>query len=601
MDTKQTPQTDDKPQLTVDEAYSQANLVGVLRSQGKLDEAVTCLQKILAINPDIAEAHRDFGNILKEQGKLDEAVAIYKKAISISPDSPDILSNLSHALNLQGKLDQAIIYLEKAISINPNSAQSHNNLGIILKNQGKLGLAIASYRKAISIKPDYAEAHGNIAGALKDQGKLPDAIESYRKALSIKPDLVKVHSNMLLCMLYGNYEQTSSLYEHKLWNDRHAEPLKSSMCKHKKGVDQEKKLHIGFVSGDFRNHAVSYFLESFFETYSKKKLKFYCYYNFYNEDVVTARFQKMVDGWRKIAGQSDQVVVEMIQADNIDILVDLSGHTKNNRLLVFARKPAPIQVAWFGYPNATGLAAMDYMLTDYIMDPAGQSDQLHVEKLIRLPGGILCYKPPEVVPDVAPLPMKNKGYVTFVSFNNLAKVTPTVIKIWARILNNVPGSKLLIKNNSITCREVRQRYISLFEKESVSENRLILVRRSPEIQDHLAKYGRVDIGLDTFPFNGITTTCEALWMGIPVVVLRGDHHLSRVGASLLTHVGLESLIAEDVDDYIEKATNLASDISYLENLRKGMRIRLQNSPLCNPEEFAKKMENAFRSMWTSML
>ncbi|MBF0443982.1 MAG: tetratricopeptide repeat protein [Magnetococcales bacterium] len=573
------------------------NLGNTFKKLGKLDDAAACLQKAIDLKPEISLAHCNLGVIFLKQGKLGNAIISLQKAIEITPTYAEAFSNLGVALKDQGKLKEAARSYHKAVTIKPDFFEAHFNLGNVLNTQGRLDEAAICFQNAITINPNYVEAFSNLASNLKAQGKIDEALVCYQNALAIKPNFHEAHSNLLLCLQYFNGDLKHILDQHKLWNTRHTQHLPTSICSQQKSDDPNKLLHVGFVSGDFHKHSVSYFLESFFESYNKKKFVFHCYSNSHLEDAVTKRLQENVKKWRNIFGQNDDAVVEMIQSDKIDILVDLSGHTKNNRLLLFARKPAPIQVTYLGYPNTTGLDAIDYRITDNIADPQGYADQYCVEELVRLENGFLCYTPPSATPDVSPLNMKKAGYVTFVSFNNLAKISKDVIKVWAEILKRVPDSRLLIKNKSMGCQSVKERYISMFNQESIDSTRLTLLPRTEETQDHFATYANGDVCLDPFPYNGATTTCEALWMGMPVIVLRGDRHSSRVGASILTQVGLDELIANDVEEYIEKAVVLANDPARLKKYRKKLRTRVKKSSICDSKEFSKNMGTAFRDIW----
>jgi protein O-GlcNAc transferase len=574
-----------------------SNLGNTFKELGKLDEAAISLQKAIEINPEIALAHCNFGVVLLGQGKLDKAIKSLQKAIDITPDYAEAYCNLGVALKDQGKLNETFACYHKATTIKPDFFEAHYNLGNVLNTQGRLDEAVICFQNAVTLKPNYVEAFSNLAATLKAQGKLDEALICYQKAISIKPDFYEAHSNLLLCLQYFNGDLKHTLNQHKQWNTQQTQHLTNSISSHQKNTDPNKLLHVGFVSGDFHKHSVSYFLEAFFKSYNKKKFVFHCYSNSLLEDTVTEKLQSYVNKWRDIFGQDDDAVVEMIKSDKIDILVDLSGHTKNNRLLVFARKPAPIQVTYLGYPNTTGLDSIDYRITDNIADPQGYADQYCVEELVRLENGFLCYKPPSQTPDIAPLNMKTAGYVTFVSFNNLAKISIDVVKVWAEILKQVPTARLLIKNRSMGCQSVKDRYISMFEQESIDPTRLTILPRVEETQDHFATYADGDICLDSFPYNGTTTTCEALWMGLPVITLQGDRHSSRVGASILTQVGLDELIAQDVEDYIEKAVILADDTVKLKKYRKKLRTRVKKSSLCDGKEFSKNIGSAFRDMW----
>jgi protein O-GlcNAc transferase len=581
------------------EAYS--NLGNALREQGQLTAAAASMQKALAINPDDAGALRNFGITLKEQGKFAEAITTYKKAIRIKPDFAEAHYNLGNVLLEQKRLEEAIASYKKVIALKPDYGDSLNNLGNALRSQGNLAEAIVYFKQAIANKPNYADAISNLGATLKDQGKLFDAIVYFKKALANKPDYVLAHSNLLLTMHYLECDPGELFNEHKSWNARHVAHLPGFKQQKQWNPEQKKRLRIGFISSDFRTHSVSYFLKPLFDSHDRQKLAFYCYSNSNQEDNVTLLLRKKTEGWQNIVGISDLEVATMIRRDGIDILIDLAGHTKGNRLPIFARKPAPVQVTWLGYPNTTGMTSMDYRFTDKVADPPGLADRLNVEKLFRLPNGFLCYQPFGDTPAVAPSPVQINKHVTFVSFNNLSKISVAVIEVWAKILKAVPNSKLLIKNKSLNCQKVRRRYKSLFKKQSIDSQRLIFLHLTPSTHEHLATYGQGDISLDTFPYNGTTTTCEALWMGVPVIVMRGDRHASRVGASLLNQVGLEELIGEDVNEYIEKAVSLAKDRPRLKKLRQGMRTRMEQSPLCDGKGFAGQIATAFDQMWQTWL
>lgn len=575
--------------------------LGVIAHQaGNFNAASELISKAIENKPDFAEAYFNSGIVLKDLGQLEKAITQLQKAIELKPDYTDAQNNLGIALHAHGRIEEAVTHFQLAININSTSANLFNNLGNAHKDLGQTEQSISHYQKAIEINPDYAMAHYNLGVTVMDLGRIDESVASFRKAIEINPEYADARSNLLFSMIYHDCDLAELFNEHKLWSNIHANQAQIQAIEHERGTDPEKLLRVGFVSGDFREHSVTYFLKSFFEARNKNRVSFHCYSNCEarHEDEVSIQLREIVDGWRNISGQDDEAAAEMIRADQIDILVDLSGHSKGHRLPLFARKPAPIQATWLGYPDTTGLTAMDYRITDQIADPPGQSDIYNVEQLVRLDDGFLCYTPPEDAPDVAPQPWAKNGHVTFVSFNNLSKMTPKVVSIWAQILKAVPDAKLTIKTKAFSSAEARHYYQSLFEKESIEPGRLTLLGRSPSTRDHLDLYGEADIALDSFPYNGTTTTCEALWMGVPVIVLRGERHAARVGASLLTQVGLDSLIAENDEDYVEKAVALASDMTRLKALRKEMRPRLQKSSLCDSKGFAENMETAFRDMWT---
>lgn len=582
-----------------DYAEAHNNLGAALKGQGRLDEAVACYETAIRIDPGFANAHYNLANALKDLGRADDCLKPYRRAIAINPDYADAHTNLGLALQGLGRTEEARSHYQTAVRIEPGSATAQTNLGNALMDLGQLDEAALHHRRAIEIDPKFAEGHYNLGNSLKDLGQVDTAIAHYRTAMSIRPDYADAHSNLLLTLHYLDCPASDLFAEHKAWNDHHAEAAAPATAGPDARSDRDRRLHIGFVSGDLRKHSVSYFLQPLFSAYDRKRLTVTCYSNarLHHEDHVTAELRQLVDGWRQIAHLDDQTASEQVRADEVDILVDLSGHTKGNRLGVFARKPAPVQATWLGYPDTIGLTAIDYRIVDDMTDPKGVADDLSVERLVRLPEGFLCYAPLADAPAVAPSPGKSRDHIVFASFNNLSKISPDVVAAWAQILNAVPESELLLKGRSFSCDAVRRHYLSLFEAQSIAPERLSLLERSPSTQDHLALYGRADIGLDTFPYNGTTTTCEALWMGVPVIAMRGDRHSARVGASVLTQIGLPDLVTDDVEGYIDTAVALARDSDRLDGLRENMRSRMQASPLLDATGFAKKMQQAFEDMW----
>jgi predicted O-linked N-acetylglucosamine transferase (SPINDLY family) len=342
---------------------------------------------------------------------------------------------------------------------------------------------------------------------------------------------------------------------------------------------------------------VSYFFEPVLAAHDAAAFEVFCYSDAPVADAVTQRLRAQAGQWRDIAGLSDERVAALIRADRIDLLVDLAGHTARNRLLVFARRPAPVQATWLGYPNTTGLAAIDFRVTDAVSDPPGQTEAWHTEELVRLAGPFSCYAPPAESPPVSPLPALAAGHVTFGCLNNLAKLTPPTVALWAQLLGAVAGSRLLLKASGLADAETAARLRQEFAGQGIDPARLDLRGAGQSVARHLGVYHQVDVALDPFPYNGTTTTCEALWMGVPVVTLAGDAHVSRVGASLLTHLDLTACIAESPAAYVDRARGLAGDLARLAVLRAGLRERLRASPLCDGPGFTRQLEDAFRAMW----
>jgi predicted O-linked N-acetylglucosamine transferase (SPINDLY family) len=386
------------------------------------------------------------------------------------------------------------------------------------------------------------------------------------------------------------------LAAHKAWAQRHLGRI-SGGFKFENASDPDRKLKIGYVSPDFRGHAVSYFVEPVLMGHDRSKFEVYCYSAVHKPDAVTDRLKSRADHWRDITRLPGARAAEMIHADQIDILVDLAGHTSENRLDVFAHRPAPVQVNWQGYPNTTGLSAIAYRLTDEQADPAGTTEAFHSEQLVRLPRTAWCYRPPETCPDVSDLPAKQTGRFTFGSFNRLAKVSAFTIEMWSRAVKAVPGSRLLFKTAGLdepaTAKYVREQ----FARHGLEGDQLDLIGNDPSTQAHLERYSQMDLALDCYPYHGTTTSCEAMWMGVPGIVLVGTTHVSRVGLSLLTSIGLPELAARSADEFVEIAARVASDLDRLAELRRTMRQRMQDSPLMDQSGFCQDIEDAYRQMW----
>ena len=578
------------------EAYS--NLGNALRDLDQLGEAVAAYRHAIAVKPDMPEAHSNLGNVLRERGQPDEAIAACRYAILLKPDFPEAHYNLGNALQAKGRFEEAIVAYRQAVALRPEYAEAHNNLGAALKETGRLGDAITAFRRAIALRPGLGQTYGNLGNTLWEQGMLDEAAAAYRQGVSLNPELPELGSNLLFGLNYPpGLDAGAVADEHRRWGHRHGEPLLALIEPHGNDANAERPLRIGYVSPDFRSHSVAFFLEGLLSCHAPAQVEVFCYASVARPDSVTDRLRALVPHWRDIARMSDEEAARAIRSDGIDILVDLAGHTADNRLPVFARKPAPIQVTWLGYSNTTGLTAMDYRLTDGIADPPAATEHLHTERLIRLPDCAWCYRADGNAPPVSPLPVLQAGHITFGCFNAAPKITIPQLILWAGILRAVPDSRIIAKNRSFQDAAARQRVQSVLENEGIAPQRIDLAGYVPELAIHLGAYARVDIALDTFPYHGTTTTCEALWMGVPVVTLAGKTHASRVGASLLTTIGLRELIASTPEEYTQVATRLAADHPRLAELRHTMRERMRSSPLMDAPGFARRVECAYRDMW----
>jgi protein O-GlcNAc transferase len=597
---------------------------------GRLPQAEACYWQVLAVQPDHADALQLMGVIAHQMGRHAVAVDLILRAIQRNDQNPSYFCNLCDVLRDLGNLGDAVAAASQAIRMKPDFAEAHSNLGLALKDQGKLDEAIAAFREAIRIKPALAEVHFNLGNALRDrgmadeavaacrqatranpssakghcnlgvalsdQGKFEEAIAAYREAIRLEPDLVEGSSGLLSCMNYCDRVLPAALLEaHCAWDEWHGRaaprPAAYANVRSVRG-----RLKVGYVSPDFRQHSVAYFLEPLLRNHDRNEIEVFCYAEVSWPDEVTERFKQMADHWVTTVGMPHEALAERILHDRIDILVDLAGHTAKNRLPVFARKPAPIQVTWLGYPNTTGLKAIDYRLVDAVTDPEGEPDALASETLVRLPGGFLCYGGHDGAPAPGPAPCLATGAVTFGSFNSPPKLSAATLDAWAQVLAPLPQARLLLKGKPFADAATRALYLDRLAQRGVAPERVELAAWLPD-QAHLAFYDRIDIALDPFPYNGTTTTCQALWMGVPVVTLRGDRHASRVGASLLTQVGLTDLIADSVEAYVETAVALAGDPARLADLRHSLRPRMAASPLCDAAGFARKIEQSYRTMW----
>ena len=580
--------------LEPDNAGFVNNLGTAFSALGRDHDALVSYQRVLELDPSHATAHNNIATIYRALGRLDQASEHFNQAIKLRPDYAEALSNYGNVLLDLGQIDEASRVLEKAIALSPGYAYAHNNLGIVRQRQGRFSEAESIFRDAIQLATEMADPYTNLAEVLKETGRIEEAIPYYQKSLKLAPDHPSVHSNYLYALQNLDTVSTDDLFEaHKLWNDRHAaKPLTvRPAISGKKG-----KLRIGYVSPDFRRHSVSYFFEPLIANHDHQNFEITCYSNGMLEDEVTARLRSHADQWRDIFGMFDVEVAELIQQDEIDILVDLSGHTMGNRLSLFTLRPAPIQVTYLGYPSTTGVAGMDYRITDAFADPVGDADAVHSEKLVRLDGGFLCYRPADDAPEVAPLPYLSNGYITFGSCNNLSKITPQVIAVWAAILRAVPDAQLLLKGKALGDDTVRVHFMNAFAAHGIEAARLDL-RAWITGPSHLSIYDHMDIALDSFPYNGTTTICETLWMGVPTVALEGGRHAARVALSLNAMIGQHHLIATSVDDYVRLAKELAANPSALVKMRADLRGVMKASGLCDGLSFARSLEKAYKSMW----
>lgn len=597
---------------------------------GRLDDAIRLLAQAVKCNPKAYPYFYNLGNMLAKKGEWAQAAQNYRTAIWHKHDYAVAHNNLGLVLCKLGDRTAGKASFEKALRYRADYADPHYNMGIALKEEGSLKQAVACYLAALQIRPDYPLAHynlgnayaalrqpgnaitaylaalrgrpsslayNNLGGELLKLGRVKEAIEAFEMALQMNPvDLLAI-SNLIAASCYATDNPVEIYKVCKRWVDAARAPSSEKIERWARPRDTGRRLRVGYVSADFRHHAAAYWIEPMLSAHDHSGFTVYCYSNSDMQDAVSDRLQKKVDVWVGCSSLDDNALAQRIRQDEIDILVDLSGHTDGNRLSVFAQKPAPIQISWFGFPVSTGLSAMDYRITDACIDHVGKFDECYSEKLIRLNRFYAAYRPEASAPEIGPSPQQKNGFVTYASVNNLAKVSPIVMKMWAEILRANPTSHLLMQAVGIDDSSVADKLKDFFAARGVAEERLIL-RGWTSIGDFLDLGNEVDIALDPFPFNGGVTTCHTLWMGLPLVTLRGESAASRVGYSILNAMGLNELVATTPAQYVEIALKLASDCGRLTELRSTMRKRMCDGGLLDGAALTKEVESVYRALWT---
>ena len=563
--------------------------------QGRLAEVATLTRALTAQWPAHGFAWKVLATVLQLQGQVEPALLSMQEAARCLPDDAEVHNNLGFILKDQGRLGEAQAHLRRAVGLEPAYAEAHNNLGIVLQEQGRLAEAQHHLRCALALKPDYAKAHNNLGLALQNLTRLAEAETAYRRALLLQPGFADAHSNLLFCLSQMEGIDAAALFaEHRAFGERFETPLRALWSAHANGRDPQRRLQVGFVSGDLRDHPVAAFIEPVLAHLAhSERLSLHAYANHRAHDPVTQRLRGHVAHWHVVLGMDDDALARQIRADGIDILIDLSGHTAYNRLLLFARKPAPVQVSWIGYPGTTGLQAMDYYLTDRFLLPPGQFDHQFTEKLVHLPVGA-PFLPSSDGPPVNSLPALANGYVTFASFNRPSKLSASVIALWAQLLRAVPGARMLL--GAMPEDGDNATFIAWFARHGIAHERLIFHRRS-DMAAYLALHHQVDVCLDTFPYSGGTTTLHALWMGVPTLSLAGDTAAGRQGVCILEHSGLPDFVARDADEFVRRGVAIAGDLPALAALRDGLRARFAVQSSSDLVNLAASVEGALRTMW----
>ncbi len=605
------------------------NSLGVIcLSQGRLDRAAALFTQALTLQPTLPSAWGNLGIALHAQGDLRGAEARFRQALALHPDSPENLANLGAILQAQHRnaeartcferalaiaphlagihcnlglmcietrrWEQAESSLRKAIELQPQLYQAHDGLGMLLREMKQLTAAEASCRRALAIAPQDPSSLTHLGSVLSDAGRRTEAAACLRQAVELKPDDAALFSSYLFCLTQDEDVDLDDLFrEHLAFGSRFEALAQRHRQAHTNHKDPDRKLRVGFVSGDLYHHAVAYFVDPVWTALDRDQIEIWVYHACGEQDFVTQHLRTLSHAWHQVESMNDDALAAQIRHDAIDVLFDLSGHTTHNRLPMFCRKPAPIQVTSLGYPNTTGLRAMDYMLCDRFSAPHGLFEHRYVEKLARIPSAGTFIQNLDA-PPVNELPMLKNGHVTFSSFNRISKLGDRVVATWARLMHRVPGSRMLIGN--VSDEQVQRRLIERFERQGIAADRLDL-RPAMPMNDYLRLHHEVDLMLDTWPYTGGTTTNHALWMGVPVLTMIGASRSQCQGASSMGKMGLADWVSSGPDDFVERGARLVGDADALAALRAGMRERWRRSPYRQPAVVARGMELAVRQMW----
>jgi len=532
--------------------------------------------------------------VLQRHGSLAEAERRYRRAIALSATRPEAHFGLGLLLQELDRHEEALSRYAVAAASQPDLAEAHNNMGNSLQALGRHDEALAKYETAIAIRPAYAVAFCNLANALSALARHREAVARYREALALDPDDSSTHSNLLMALNYMAGLAPGAIFdEHKAWGQRHARPRGNYFEPRTINCAPDRRLRIGYISPDFRQHAVAWFIAPLLKAHDRNQVETVCFADVPKGDAITERLRSLAHHWHDIHALGDVQVAELVREQRIDILVDLAGHTGGNRLRIFADRLAPVQATWLGYLNTTGLATMDWRITDGTACPA-EADGFHTEALARLADCQWCYQPPATSPEPGRLPATAAGHVTLGAFHNLAKVNDEVVTLWARVLKALPEARLVLA--AAGSPRVPDSLAIRFADRGIGRERLEL-HGQMSFDDYLRLHRRIDLGLDTFPYSGGTSTFHSLWMGVPVITLAGNTMTSRGGASILGGLGLGGLVATSVDGYVRTAARLAADLDALAKLRAELRPCLASSPLTDASRFAREIERSYRSMW----
>ena len=588
-------------------AVFESNFGTLCRMLGRADDAIAHWQRAIELDANEIDAHINLAAALRERHEPDSALIHARRAMALAPDRPEAHINFAAALSAVGQLDEAEAALRAMLNRFPRHPQALAELGNVLKTTGRFEGAVEMWRQCVQIEPRYAQAWNNIGAALMEMGQPEEGVDAYQKAVDADPGFAAAHSSLAMSTHFDSrHDAASVLAANREWERRHAAPLRSAIRPHTNDRDLHRRLRIGYVSPDLRRHSVGRAMLPLISNHDASQFEIVCYSDATERDDLTAELRRHSHVWHDTAALSHADLADKIRADRVDILIDLTQHMANNRMLVFARKPAPVQASFIAYPATTGVAAIDYRITDPILDPPpavsaveppavsevepGESDRFNSEKLIRLSRTFYCYRGEPI--DPAPLAASRTNSLTFASLSSLFKISPAALELWSQVLRAVPSSRLLVPAPLAAT----DRFIERLQHHGIDPSHLDLLPRQPFLQ-YLRAYDRVDIALDTIPYNGGVTTCDAIWMGAPVVTLRGETSVARAGESILSSLDLRQWVASSPEEFVRIAAQLAADPAQLAQLRRSLRPRMLQSPICDEAGFTREVENAYRQMW----
>lgn len=575
--------------------------LGILASQTeRTDLAVEMLERAVALVPTEPVFHGNLGVALATRGQFDEAAAAYCRALALWPGYVAACCNLGSALENLGRFEEAAAAYRRTLELEPGHVTARVSFGNVLRDCGRPDDAEAEYRRALEINPTHVAALNNLGNLLKEGVQIAGAIECFRRAVKVNPGDAALHSNLVYSLLFDPATDAATMaQESARWSERHEAPFKGGVQPHPNIPNPDRRLRIGFVSPDFRDHVIGRNLIPLFAAHDATQFEIFCYSGGAQvdpqtrPDAMTERFRTMAEHWRDMRRRTDAFLAETIRADQIDILVDLTQHMPGNRLPVFARQPAPLQVSFAGYPDRTGLAALGHRITDRYLEPDPPLHAVGDEQIWRI-DSFWCYDPCGVELPVHPPPCLQNEAVTFGCLNHFGKINTQVLDAWGRLLRQVPLSRLLMLS---PIGSHRDRVVAfLAEKHRIEPERVNFVTGRPRAE-YLALYHLLDVLLDPFPYNGHTTTLDALWMGVPVISLAGQTPVSRGGLSVLSNLGLADLVADNEEEYVRKAVALAEDSARRTGLRAELRKRMEDSLLMDGKHFTRQIEKVFRKMW----